>query len=638
MSSARKNASVLWAHFDKDNTNKTAQCHLCKDTLSYKSTTANLRIHLKRKHVGTFTSLMEEEHQQIRSEGEPAPLTQNLPSTSNAPITVLPPPPPPTSQGSKKQKVLDTYVNKKITADQKKRIDLDLLDLCVDGLHPFSLVEERSFKKFCHWIPGYKLPTRKTLSNSLLDETYHRVDQQIKSQVFGEVQSICLTTDLWTSRTTECYIAVTGHYLTESLEFKTVLLRCCNFSGNHTAVNIASELNAIMDQWGIASKVNFVVSDNASNIVKGIKEILKLKHFGCFAHTLNLIVDDAIRPCKELIDKVKRVVAHYRKSTVSAERLTKYQLQQNADAQTKRLVQDVDSRWNSTFYMVSRFVELKEALRSTMALVDRDLPQITVEDWSVLTQLITVLHPFEQLTKDMSGEKYLTASSVIVMTRCLKEALNVTMEKIDQEVVIDVAVLLKHGIADRLKSVEQSGTLSLCTFMDPRFKTQAFADQNEAIKTKDRVKNLVAEIIGKENPIETILEQNNVPQPHDDVNPWSIFDRLLGQPTGQGTPLSRAIKEVDMYLSDERLPRKNSAGHWNCPLEWWRNHRAVYPHMAKLYIRQCNIVATSVPCERMFSKSGLIINQRRTRLTTKKVEKIMFLNVNMPEERFTGYM
>ncbi|KAL0830141.1 hypothetical protein ABMA28_003598 [Loxostege sticticalis] len=203
------------------------------------------------------------------------------------------------------------------------------------------------------------------------------------------------------------------------------------------------------------------------------------------------------------------------------------------------------------------------------------------------------------------------------MTRCLKEALNITIEKASSETVRDIALFLKAGLSDRLKHIEQSRTISLCTFMDPRFKMQGFEEENEA-------KELKTELIP--------AEQNQEPRPQpDDLSPWSIFDKLLGQSTAKGTPLSRAIKEVDMYLSDERLPRKNSASNWNCPLEWWRNHRAVSkvgsPNLSKLYIRQCNIVATSVPCERMFSKSGLIINQRRTRLTTRKVEKLMFEHV-----------
>lgn len=244
----------------------------------------------------------------------------------------------------------------------------------------------------------------------------------------------------------------------------------------------------------------------------------------------------------------------------------------------------------------------------------------------------------------MSGEKYLTASSVIVMTRCLREALNITIEKASSETVSNIALFLKAGLSDRHKHIEQSRTLSLCTFMDPRFKMQGrrrrdFEEEKEATRTKEHVKKLVADIMSKDESQRAELipaEQNQEPrsQPDNELSPLSIFDKLFGQSTAKGTPLSRAIKEVDMYLSDERLPRKNSAGNWNCPLEWWRNHRAVYPNLAKLYIRQCNIVTTPVPCERMFSKSGLIINQRRTRLTTRKVEKLMFLNVIMSEERF----
>lgn len=217
---ARKNSSILWRHYEKDNDSGKAVCNICIEKISYKTTISNLRSHLKRKHISTFTSLVSEEKgvsestRAVENEGEPDTCS-NLPSTSSVlPSTSssqshLPPAP-------KRQRVLDTYVHKKISLEQKKKIDRDLLDLCILGFHPFSLVEERSFIKYSRWIPGYKLPTRKTLSNSLLQEAYMQTEHIVKKQVAEEVQTMCITTDLWTSRVTESYIAVTGHYITKT--------------------------------------------------------------------------------------------------------------------------------------------------------------------------------------------------------------------------------------------------------------------------------------------------------------------------------------------------------------------------------------------------------------------------------------
>lgn len=185
--------------------------------------------------------------------------------------------------------------------------------------------------------------------------------------------------------------------------------------------------------------------------------------------------------------------------------------------------------------------------------------------------------------------------------------------------------------------------------MDPRFKMQGFSDQSEATRTKEKVRKLVAALIAEKEratvpSIDSAVTENansDVRGPDnnrdDDLSPWNIFYKMVASSTSQGTPLSKAIKEVDMYLSDEILPRKDQKGNLTCPLEWWRKHQYLYPNLKKIFVTHCNVVATSVPCERMFSKTGLIINEWRTRLTTSKVEQIMFLNVNTPEERFKGF-
>lgn len=75
------------------------------------------------------------------------------------------------------------------------------MDLFIDAFHPFSLVEERSFRKFTRWIPGYALPSRKTVTNSLLPAIYYETKMEIQNRVSLEAETVCISTDLWTSRT-----------------------------------------------------------------------------------------------------------------------------------------------------------------------------------------------------------------------------------------------------------------------------------------------------------------------------------------------------------------------------------------------------------------------------------------------------
>lgn len=68
--------------------------------------------------------------------------------------------------------LIATELAKKVTLTKKRQIDNDLADLFIDSYHPFSLVEERAFKKFARHIPGYDLPSRKTVSNILIPTLY----------------------------------------------------------------------------------------------------------------------------------------------------------------------------------------------------------------------------------------------------------------------------------------------------------------------------------------------------------------------------------------------------------------------------------------------------------------------------------
>lgn len=90
-----------------------------------------------------------------------------------------------------------------------------------------------------------------------------------------------------------------------------------------------------------------------------------------------------------------------------------------------------------------------------------------------------------------------------------------------------------------------------------------------------------------------------------------------------GTNQSRAIVEVQRYLDDKIINRQE------CPMNWWREHRAAYPHLYKIAAQKLNAKASSVPCERVFSAADNMLNERRARLGIRKLQQLVFLNQNL---------
>ena len=85
--------------------------------------------------------------------------------------------------------------------------------------------------------------------------------------------------------------------------------------------------------------------------------------------------------------------------------------------------------------------------------------------------------------------------------------------------------------------------------------------------------------------------------------------------------------ELDNFLDAE----PNIPVSWDdAALKWWANNASKYPHLSQVARAYLGIPATSVSSERLFSKTGLIISERRTSLTSQHAEQIAFLSQNWP--------
>lgn len=71
------------------------------------------------------------------------------------------------------------------------------------------------------------------------------------------------------------------------------------------------------------------------------------------------------------------------------------------------------------------------------------------------------------------------------------------------------------------------------------------------------------------------------------------------------------------------------------PLEAWDVIRSMHPNLLEIAREKLSIIATSVPSERLFSKTGQILNEKRNRLTGKRLNKLVFMSSLNQEDWFS---
>ena len=188
-----------------------------------------------------------------------------------------------------------------------------------------------------------------------------------------------------------------------------------------TAENLATELSSVTNEWEITDKIVCVVTDNASNIVAAVR-LNGWKHMPCFAHMLNLIVQDSINGDSQLTGiqkKCRNILSYFHRSSKATNKLVT--IQSRLKLEPHKLIQDVETRWNSLFYMFERMIEQHEAVTTTLCLLDKNNLCLNVEEIEAMKNAVTLLKPYETATREMSADQYLTISKVKPLARSFQQ-------------------------------------------------------------------------------------------------------------------------------------------------------------------------------------------------------------------------
>ena len=343
-----------------------------------------------------------------------------------------------------------------------------LVKWVAESLRPFSIVEDKGFQEFvqflCNVNGRFDLPSRYKLKKYLSKISF-LTTTKMREMIKRDMKYFSTSTDIWSSRKMDSFMALTLQYVTEDFKMVNFTLEVSQLHGRHTGDFIKQELMKYFESWGLdAENLVMMSRDNGSNIVKACRD-WGINDFGCIGHCLHLIVgplfiannkhnndeaeaiivdsleeedDDVVDydvqelivitenrapPETEITSKIVTVVKnlrsiakYIRSSVIAKEKMTHYQ--NLTGTKTLGLELDVRTRWNSTYKMLVQFIRLKTALKSFLDFLKspegkkefnrKALPKIEEKEWALVTGVCMLLQPFNKVTSILSGEKYPT--------------------------------------------------------------------------------------------------------------------------------------------------------------------------------------------------------------------------------------
>lgn len=217
------------------------------------------------------------------------------------------------------------------SSERKKKLDNEVALFIARDMQPFSVVEDAGFKSLLKsFDPRYELPSRKRLTDVLIPDLYKKAKANLK-KLLSTTDVISITTDGWTSVANESYLGVTCHFLDKKLALRSITLDVLSVQVDEKAESLMMLLNDCFKYWEIETKVKHIVTDNAASM-KAMVDLMGLKHFPCAAHSINLIVKNAVRDTKFeevrlAINKAKDLVTFFHKSPKACQLLRKIKKQ-----------------------------------------------------------------------------------------------------------------------------------------------------------------------------------------------------------------------------------------------------------------------------------------------------------------------
>ena len=377
--------AIIWSYFVVSERNERfAVCQICNENVSQGGKTiktfgtSNLIDHLRKKHPTDFRDYEEKKK------------VQELTAKQSK------------EHGKKQLTLTETEARVQpwdINDARAVRVHKKIAEMMALDFQPLSIVSDVGFIKLLNTLePRYKLPSRHYFTENVIPEMKQSIDLQI-AELIKNVHYFSFTTDIWsTSLNNQSLISLTAHWIDNSCARRSDVLHVQRIKESHSGTAICQMIETIIDDWKISKeRVYIVLTDNASNMKKALRDC-----DGCFAHSLQLVVNDGVLSQRMVIDTLavsRKIVGRFKHSMLAYHLLD--EIRERLDIAKHKLQQDEPTRWNSTLFMLESIYQQKMAL-AAYATEHGGITMLNNNQLDIARKIISTLKPVEEITKIIS--------------------------------------------------------------------------------------------------------------------------------------------------------------------------------------------------------------------------------------------
>ncbi len=559
-----------------------------------------------------------------------------------------------------------------------------VLDCLIDSGYPLSMVDQTWFRKMLQFTDHkFKLPGSAKL-NKLLFAKWEDGKERMKN-LLVRARRVTICVDGWSMKgLSNAFFGISACFYDDSTEKAWhIVLGLVQLHHPHTGEALAKAMLDCFERWQLqSSKIMLVVSDNGSNIVKAVKVMNEFSEAGeqaeaetesvtedsddsgdddatedlendenadittdldnvmtefddhstykrmpCMAHTMQL----TIKKCyaehyNKTIVKARVIVSRIRRSSVAVQKLI--------EKTGKTLISDNSTRWNSTYYMCKRLMDLKIPVNEI--LIEMDIDTLLVSEWGIIEELVRLLEPFTAHTNLLQSDAR-SLSYVFPAILDLKCHLTAFSGSAASR---KVAADMLEDLQSRFISFLQPSHIlfnpwpAAACLLDPTVAAlilspehdQLVAAAKQFIVTETSVARAVS-------PSATAIfvatdgaegEVDIMPPPMKLFRFASSHLRLqhaATNPTDDAAIIAK--KQLDQYLAEIQQSVITDPNAFT----FWSKRRPIYDKLAKFAFDVITAPASQAYVERIFSVCGLLCAGRRNRMS-KSLEMRVWMKLN----------